>query len=336
MLAGENESAVLVGREALAMAEALALDEVCAQVLNNIGSARCSAGDVGGIDDLERSIEIANAINSPELARAYNNLASILVGLGHVRRSLEVRRDGVQAAERFGNRSQVRFSAAALSLSDYALGNWDDYLAKARSFLEESERLGGSYLDANLFSTLALIAAARAEDADALATAQRALELAREAGDPQVVCPVLAEVALVEVELGKLDAARSHAVECLSGGSYSYAGQSPESSLALVASQLAIERQLRALAEAAPAEDRWAPPVRALLDGDYLTAAEMYSEMGLRPLEAQARLQAAEHLRAEGRHAEANEQLECALAFFRSVGAVRYMRRGEALLSASA
>jgi class 3 adenylate cyclase/tetratricopeptide (TPR) repeat protein len=336
MLAGENESAVRVGREALAMAEVLALDEVRAHVLNNIGSARCSAGDFGGIDDLERSVEIANAINSPDLGRAYSNLAVSLWHLGHIRRSFEGRYDGIQAAERFGNRNLARFSAAALSMSECALGNWDQYLAKARSFLEESERLGGSYLDANLCSALAVIAAARGEDADALATAQRALELAREVGGPQVVCPVLAEVALVEVELGKLDAARSHAVECLGGGSYVYAGQDPESSLALVASQLGIERQLRTIAEAAPAEDRWAPPMRALLDGEYLAAAEMYGEMGLRPLEAHARLRAAEQLRAEGRPAEADEQLDRALAFWRSVGATRYVRRGEASLAASA
>jgi hypothetical protein len=49
-----------------------------------------------------------------------------------------------------------------------------------------------------------------------------------------------------------------------------------------------------------------------------------------------ARIRAAEQLHAEGRPADASEQLERALAFFRSVGAVRYVRRGEALLAASA
>jgi hypothetical protein len=58
--------------------------------------------------------------------------------------------------------------------------------------------------------------------------------------------------------------------------------------------------------------------------------------MELRPLEAHARLRAVEHLRAEGRHADADEQLERALTFWRSVGATRYVRRGEALLAATA
>lgn len=293
MLAGENESAVRVGHDALALAEALGLDEVRAHALNNIGSARCSADDFGGIDDLERSLEIAKEINSPDVGRAYNNLATALADLGHIGRIVELRHEAVEAAERFGNRRIARFSAASLILWDYALGNWDDFLTKAHSFLEESEQSGGSYQDAWLFSARALIAAARDENTQALAHAQRGLELAREAGDPQVVLPVLAEVALVEAELGKIDTARTHAAECLGEASYLYGGQSPDAVLAVVASELGIERELRARTEAAPVEDRWAPPVRALLDSDYLAAADMYSEMGLRPLEAHARLRAA-------------------------------------------
>jgi hypothetical protein len=51
---------------------------------------------------------------------------------------------------------------------------------------------------------------------------------------------------------------------------------------------------------------------------------------------AEARLRAAEALTAEGRSAEAQVQLEQALAFYRSVGATAYVRRAEALLRASA
>jgi hypothetical protein len=52
--------------------------------------------------------------------------------------------------------------------------------------------------------------------------------------------------------------------------------------------------------------------------------------------EAYARLRAAEQLASEGRGVEAQPHLERALAFYRSVGASRYVRRGEALLPASA
>jgi hypothetical protein len=202
--------------------------------------------------------------------------------------------------------------------------------------LEESERVGGRYQDAYVLSTRALVAIARAEDADARASSQRALELARGARDPQIVLPVLAEVAFVEVELGSLEAARQHGEEFVSGPRYVSGGQRADSTFALVARDLQLERELRASLEATRMEDRWAPPVRAVLDGDYLGAAEMFGEMGLRTLEAHVRLRAGEQLLAAGRHSEAEEQLERSLAFWRSVGATRYVRRGESLLGKSA
>jgi len=58
--------------------------------------------------------------------------------------------------------------------------------------------------------------------------------------------------------------------------------------------------------------------------------------MGSLPDEALARLRAAEVSAAAGRRAEADEHLQRALAFYRSVGATRYIREGEALLAASA
>ena len=89
MLAGDSDHAIRVGREALAMAEELGLDELQAHALDNIGLSRLSIGDRGGLEDLDRSIEIADAINSVESARAYGNLAprSLISGssTGHLR-----------------------------------------------------------------------------------------------------------------------------------------------------------------------------------------------------------------------------------------------------------
>jgi hypothetical protein len=48
------------------------------------------------------------------------------------------------------------------------------------------------------------------------------------------------------------------------------------------------------------------------------------------------RLLAGRMLADSGRHAEADVELEKALAFFRSVGAPRYIRETESLLSATA
>src|SRR5438270_8344803 len=102
MLGGRSDDAFAVEREDLVMAEQLGLDVICAHALNNIGSARAAVGDRGGFADLERSIEIAAAANSPELLRGYTNLAAMYGNWGEVDRSVEVQDEGLRLGERFG------------------------------------------------------------------------------------------------------------------------------------------------------------------------------------------------------------------------------------------
>jgi tetratricopeptide (TPR) repeat protein len=331
MLAGDAEATISVGSEALEIAETLGLHDVRAGVLNNIGSARYTAGDIGGLADVERSVELAETLNLPELGRAYNNLAANLEGLGQVREGVELRGKAARAGEKFGNRSIALFAATAVWMWDYPLGNWDRFLAHAKPFLEESERLGGRYQDAFVLAGVARVALARDDESQAVAAATRALELAREAGDPQILQPILAWVALIELENGRLEAARAHAAEAVSRPIATAGTERPEAVLSLSLGEFDIERQLHEIVEASPTEDRWAQAVARVLDGDYLAAAHIYCEIGLRPLEARARLRAAEELQREGRDADADDQLGRALEFWRSVDATRYIRRANAL-----
>jgi hypothetical protein len=85
-----------------------------------------------------------------------------------------------------------------------------------------------------------------------------------------------------------------------------------------------------------PRERPWADVGWALVEERYVDAADALAEIGDVASEAHARLLAAEQLVAAGRRAEADIQLEQALAFYRSVGATRYIQRGETLLAASA
>ena len=79
----------------------------------------------------------------------------------------------------------------------------------------------------------------------------------------------------------------------------------------------------------------WRRAAVAYVSGDPLAAAEIYGEMGARPNEAYARLRAAENLVREGRRAEADAELERALAFWRTAGATAYIGEGEALMAAA-
>jgi hypothetical protein len=87
---------------------------------------------------------------------------------------------------------------------------------------------------------------------------------------------------------------------------------------------------------AAHPETPWTEMVRAYARGDLVGAADILGRIGSRPDEAEARLRAAERLFADGSAEAADEQLQRALAFYRSVGAARYVSECEALMAAPA
>ena len=78
---------------------------------------------------------------------------------------------------------------------------------------------------------------------------------------------------------------------------------------------------------------RWADAARAIARDDFIRAAEVCEMIGSLPDEALCRLRAAERLADDGQQSEADEQLGRALAFYRSVGATRFIRKAEALLA---
>ena len=67
-----------LAREALTIAEQLGLEAIRAEALLYAGSSKLELGDPGGLDDVRESIAIGTAINSPEVARSYNNFAVLL------------------------------------------------------------------------------------------------------------------------------------------------------------------------------------------------------------------------------------------------------------------
>jgi predicted ATPase/class 3 adenylate cyclase len=337
MLAGEPHEAIRSGRDAMAMAEALGLEEIRAHVLNNVGLARVFSGDGGGIEELERSVELARSVNSPELTRALNNLGVIYLDVrGELERSYELRAAAVATAERFGDTPTSSFARAFLILYDFLRGNWDEYVDAAEAQLAESERFGRRYQDPYLVGFCSFVLLARGHEEAAYEQARRGLELAREAGDPQAVGPALSLLAWVDAELGRLVDARGNAAEYFGLGTFGgfFLWMVP---IGLEADRVQLEERLLAAVEAGvPAGNKWIPALRLLAQREYGAAADAIGSIGVRPYEAFARLRAAEQLVAQERRADADVQLQQSLAFWRSVGATRYIREGEALLAASA
>jgi class 3 adenylate cyclase/tetratricopeptide (TPR) repeat protein len=336
-LAGENEDAIRLGREALAMAEELGLEEIRASALNNIGISRLAAGDHDGLDDVEQSLAIAVAINSAESVRSYGNLASMLEDLGDLERASAMVAEGRRLGERFGMREARRWLRAEAARSLYFRGEWDaaarEYDTLIAMFEEDSYWMGPPCRLVRGRMRLA-----RGDTTGAQDDADRALDLARVAKDPQVLWPALAFAARA---FSATDPRRAGALaaELLSDWRASGWRRTSESDwpadIAFVLPQLATERQLLEGAAQTRNHTPWFEALVACASGDFRGAANVYAGIGALPDEASARLCAAESLVREGRRAEADAELTLALAFWRSVGATAYVREAEALLAAA-
>jgi class 3 adenylate cyclase/tetratricopeptide (TPR) repeat protein len=340
MLAGRTDEALSAGREAIELADELGLDELRAQALNNVGSALGNSGQ-GGMAELQESIAVATEINAiGEVVRGLNNKAAQHVIYAQLDQGRETLRQLRALAERYGYLGFVRFIDGGPEIANrYQEGSWDEALARADAFLGGVEAGSPHYQSGGAYSFRALMRFARDDETGALGDAARGCELGARAGDPQAHVSSLALSGLVYAGVGDGRRIAEIADELLQTvGSLPDIGWSvvvaPE--FAWVARSAGREDAFRALLARQPKYTRWLDAAEAIADDELSRAADILGESGARPMEAFCRLRAAEALVAEGRRAEADEQLRPALAFYRGVGATRYVREGETLLAASA
>src|SRR5688572_18659310 len=130
-LSADYPQALELGQEALAMSEELGLEAIRAEALLYVGSVKLELDDPAGIDDVRQSIAIGNAINSPEVARSYNNLAVLLRLEGRLAESDEASQEGLNVAMRFGLVPYLNWDRGALPGRLYERGRWDEATAAA-------------------------------------------------------------------------------------------------------------------------------------------------------------------------------------------------------------
>jgi len=333
MLAGAYEEAIRIGGEALAMAEQLGLDELRAHALNNIGTAKSFFGDPEGITDLERGLDIALAVRSPEAARVLNNLGAALATAGEISRARHYFGEAVRVGDELGAVSLARYSRAIYIAQLLTSGAYEEGLRQADAYIADRDTGVSDYAELQVRRNRARARFARGDVDGALDDVGRALEAARPAKDPQVLIPTLAIAARIYTELGRDEEARLLAAELLEH--FRSSAEWRLFDFVWVAERLGCSGELAQLLEQAPAQTRWKSAFLAVLARDYETAADLFDVIGALNFEADARLRAAEKLVAEGRRLEADEQLGKALDYYRSVSATRYISEAEALLAAA-
>ena len=318
MLGGAHAEAIARGRQALALAERFALVELQAEALNTIGSARARGGDPGGVEDIERAIRRGAGTRAAVVA--CNNLSAILMEAGDEKAAGRAADAGRALAEQLGDRLHLDWFDAEAIGRRLGHGEWDEARADADRWLASGRHPG--YVTIGVLAVRGFLLHARGEPGgtDDLS---RAVELARAAGDPQTLVPTLAELAYVLAGEACLDEARERAAEALACAEQ--VGEVPPLAavdLAVACCATGLEGRLRPLLAQGRAESCWLRLARLYVDGRYDDALALLPDDGMVWLRGFLHLRSAE---------TGGPGLEEALAYYRSVGAGRYLARCEAL-----
>ncbi len=308
--------------------------ELRAHLLATIGLSKLYVGDASGRDDQARALEIAVEAHSPIAGSIANNVAVDAWFETNPAAAHRLFGEGLAIAERFGDVSGAEWLRAQLIGSAHALGLWDEALRGADAHLAAYASGQRMYLDSQSFSVRADIRLARGDLPGAVEDSRASVARSREAGDPQQLLPQLSLAIPLLDAAGHHDEARRLADEVVE-----LAVRFPQDAawglgIRFAMSPLALPYadRLRQCIDASP-QGRWVAIVRACLDGEYATAADLLVEGGGRMYEAFARFRAAEFALEVGRRAEAEDQMDRALAFYREVGGTFWIERGEALLA---
>jgi class 3 adenylate cyclase len=338
MLASRHEEAIATGRRAYELAEELGLDSLRAATLNIIGVARAGRGDLAGIADIEHAAATAAEANAPfEVARAYNNLASVHFELGNTREAREAHAECIRVSERYGQAIWRHWQTPMEAGIAYTEGEWGRAEAIIEDSLDELERGSSDYNTGDLLRQRGLIRLGRGDVSGAVADAEQSVEQARPALDPQAVCGPLLDASYILATAGQR--ARAGA---LLGEWFELA---PDHVVVVVAGD-SLVRGAWATALLGHDEGRfaclqgrfastWIDCARAFVMGDLASAADLCEQMDSFSEEAYIRVRLAERLAAQGRRADAARELQEALAFYRKAGATYFIQQAESVLAAA-
>jgi predicted ATPase/class 3 adenylate cyclase len=342
MVASEEPEALRLAQEALPLVDALGIGSLRARTRDVIGNSRAMMGDAAGLADLAEAIALAREAGAiHELHTAYNNLREAQLYLGRVEdasRTLEELRRSAQRSGEVETRRWVRTLEAGELLQN---GRWDTALAVLDEEIALAERGALNYHEPAWRTLRASMRLARADPAGASDDSSRAVELARQSKDPQVLAPALAMRARILLAEGNRRDAVSLVYELLALGRRLVSGLLSELSagealttLAWAACDLGLGDELAAVLETAP-QTPWVDAAIAVTRSEPIRAADILARLSRRTGAAYSRLRAAETLIREGRRGEADAELAKALAFYRQAGATAYIREAEELLEAN-
>ena len=339
MLAGAYEQGAELAPVGLALAEQVGAEHAQASLLITRGTVLMNIQETeAGRADLERGIELAERLKDVnQLTRGLNNLAEENIRTGDLPSALAVYARYRREVEPLGLASRLLWldtqEAGVLSVTD----EWDRALELLAPVFAHLDTGSSHYLESQARGVRGEIRHARGDVRGGLEDTERGVLVARSARDAQAIVPALGDHARLLAREGRSREATALVREALEHcRSLEVPYFTLATSLVLPVLDLGLQAEAMEVFRPDAVLDPWTEAALAAWRGDLLGTADVYERFGATTFEADVRVRAATELRARGEHAAADEQLQRALAFYRSVGATARIRDAEALLPASA
>jgi tetratricopeptide (TPR) repeat protein len=346
-VSGRDREALEWADRALALQRSLGLEEGI-RALGIRGGVRAAQGDVGGIEDLNRSIALARAADDTELVtRQLNNLAISIWPFEGPSRALEFAREAVLVAWRRGLAGIGSLSLSTVFECLYDMGEWSELVVEGEAFLAGTQ--GDEWSRAFAQSGLELVRASRGEQATS--ELDGLVDLTFRYGEPQMMLLALLAAASGAAQCGDYRAAQARLAQLENVPDLREQWSYPRYlasciRLAIALGDLEVAERLRRgvqpltplhrhailAAEAALAESRGDRVESVEL---YTRAAEGWHTFGHVPEDAYAELGRGRCLAVLERPVDAADALRVAREMFVSLGAVPALAEIDELLGES-
>ena len=345
MFAGHLEDSLAWAERGLELGRALDSPEVMIVALHIRGDGRCSAGDIGGLDDLREALEIATARGSASdivISRTY--VAEWLSLMNGPEAGLEAYEEAVTLAEHRGAFNQGTQAKVASLSALVELGRWDDVLRLVDGLLA----LGPDRIEPPLLvvlrSTRAGLLLARGER-EGLDDPAELIGPARRTGEQQMLALASTVAARIALARGDRALARAYIVEfeeATRGLVATYRATNATSAVRVCfdLGDADLARRIGRLDVTTPLEQLYADAANAMvseMDGDTERAASRYANVqerwrayGCTFEAAAAALGRGRCLRALGRDNEATTAFADAREGFGALGAQPWVARTNA------
>jgi class 3 adenylate cyclase/tetratricopeptide (TPR) repeat protein len=199
---GALEEAAALAERSLALARELGLEEP-ARALGFRGGARCIRGDVGGLSDIRRALELSiERGRGRDAAVLHNNFAETVWPIEGPEAARGAFRRGLEFCERRGLTGMghtMQLTDASLLIQ---LGKWEEALARARSLETWAEESGAVFSLVHARSMKAYLLSYRGDTEGGVAQSEWLIDATRMSRDTQLIASALPSIALALLERG--------------------------------------------------------------------------------------------------------------------------------------